>query len=472
VNIIELFNLVVLDYFFVISFLLAGLYFTVRLGFVQIRYFGQMIRFLLENNKDGQSNNHREGLSSLQAFIISVASRLGTGNLIGVSVAISIGGAGAAFWMWMMAFLGMATALVESSLAQLYKQRTDDGLFVGGPSYYIKEGLQNPILSKLFVIALLSVVFILGSMMQVNAVAAESYDAFGIPKWLVGVLMILVVFVILLGGVRRISVVSNIAVPIIATSYLGFAAFLMIKHAVILPSVVAGIFSEALNVQSAAAGGLGTVIAMGVRRGLMSNEAGLGTAPAAAATAFSSHPVKQGLVQSFSVFVDTFLVCNATVMIILLAPAIDVNSLGSSSLLAYALSYHLGALAKPVLAITILVLAFTTLITFVYYGESCILSISKKKYVLRIYQIAIFGSIYMGAVVEATLAWQLVDYSLVFTALLHLYAILKLFPQVESMVADFKMQYKSDKDAKLRLSNSIYKKHAFSSMEYWIEQDK
>ncbi|NIZ40981.1 alanine/glycine:cation symporter family protein [Entomospira entomophila] len=460
----EWINKIILDYFFVLSFLIGGAYFTVKMGFIQIRYFPKMLRILLNGSTpEGLDNSEQKGLSSLQAFLISTASRVGTGNLIGVSMAITIGGIGAAFWMWVMALLGMATALVESSLAQLYKKPDGNGFFVGGPSYYMRMGLNSPLLSKLFMVAILFVVFIMGSMMQINAVALELYDAFAVPKWVIGIIVSFFILFTMMGGLKRIADISTIAVPLITISYLLLAGYLMIRHANMLPMVFQSIFREAFNIQSTVAGGLGTVIAMGVRRGLMSNEAGMGTAAAAAAVASTSHPVKQGLIQSFSVFLDTFLICTATVMIIVLAPSVDATTLGDTSLLSYALQFHLGNWAGIFLSFMILVLAVTTMTGYLYYGESSVRFFSQSKRSLRIYQGVFLTTVFAGAVLDPSITWQLVDYSLAFAALTNLYAIWRLFPQVESLVKDFEEQYAKEGNASLDLEVKHYEKHNFTT---------
>ena len=300
------------SYILIIMLIAAGLYFSVRTGFVQFRLFRESIRVITEPRKD------RDSISSFQALMVSTASRVGTGNIVGVTGAIIAGGAGAVFWMWIIALIGGASAFVESTLAQIYKQKSDDGSY-GGPAYYIRQALHSPALGGAFAIAL-----ILTYMGGFNALAAfnltdfmKSYVTFDHASLIIGGIVAILAGIIMLGGGKRISHVTEVLVPVMALAYIAVSLIVVIMNIKSLPAVIGAIFSQAFSIRSAFGGFLGAAMMNGIKRGLYSNEAGIGSAPNAAASADVSHPVKQGLVQVLSVFIDTMLICSATAFMIL-----------------------------------------------------------------------------------------------------------------------------------------------------------
>ncbi|MGB6407139.1 MAG: alanine/glycine:cation symporter family protein, partial [Planococcus donghaensis] len=340
-----------------------GLYFTVRTKFVQVRLFGEMFRVIMEK-KDGDS-----GISAFQAFTISTASRVGTGNITGVALAIAIGGPGAVFWMWMVAIIGMATAFVESTLAQVYKIR-DGEQFRGGPAYYMEKALGNRKLGIVFAILLtLAFGFIFNSV-QSNTIAQSFEDVFNIPDWTIGLGLVLLTAIVIFGGVKRIARVTQIVVPVMATIYIIVALYIIITNITEIPAVFTLIVKSAFGLEEAIGGGIGAAIMQGVRRGLFSNEAGMGSVPNAAASANVSHPAKQGLVQSLGVFFDTIVICSATAFIIILAGLYSTSEQIGILLTQDSLNVHLGSWAPYFLAIAILFFAFSSIIGNYYYGET------------------------------------------------------------------------------------------------------
>ncbi|MGL4849128.1 MAG: alanine/glycine:cation symporter family protein, partial [Clostridium sp.] len=303
--------------YILIALLLAlGLYFSIKTNFVQFRFIKEMFRLL----SDGFGAKKEKGnISSFQAFCISTASRVGTGNLAGIAIAISVGGPGAIFWMWLIALLGSASSFIESTLAQIYKEKNSDGSFKGGPAYYIEKGLKKRWLGVFFSILITISFGLVFNAVQANTITASFNEAFNLsPVLIASVLSILTLFVIF-GGVQRIAKVSEILVPIMAIAYILVALFVIFMNFDKLPSTISLIFQSAFGMKQFAGGTLGGIILIGVKRGLFSNEAGMGSAPNAAATATVSHPVKQGLIQTLGVFTDTIIICSCTAFIILLS---------------------------------------------------------------------------------------------------------------------------------------------------------
>lgn len=298
----------------------VGIYFTVRLGFIQFRHFGHMFSVLKNSRKSDNA-----GISSFQALCTSLAARVGTGNMAGVAVALTAGGPGAIFWMWLIAMLGMATSFAESTLAQLYKTKDDDGNYRGGPAYYMEKGLGMRWMGVLFSIFLIIAFGLVFNAVQANSIANAMQNAFGWENAYVGVVIVVLSGVIIFGGIKRIARTAELIVPVMALAYLALALFVMFSNLEKLPDVLMLIFKSAFGLQEAAAGGLGYAIAQaminGIKRGLFSNEAGMGSAPnaAASATPYPPHPASQGYVQMLGVFMDTIVICSATVAIILMS---------------------------------------------------------------------------------------------------------------------------------------------------------
>ena len=303
-------------YIIIVVLVGSGLWFTFSTGLIQLRALPEMVRLL--TGELGRRPSGRKAISSFQAFCVSTASRVGVGNIAGVAIAIVTGGPGAVFWMWVIAFIGTATGFVESTLAQIYKIPRGHGLFHGGPAYYIQNALGQPAVAKLFAV-LISVTFgLIYVSVQANTIALSMEKAFGIDTWVMGGILAVLSGAVIFGGIHRIANFTTLLVPFMAGLYLLIALVVVIMHINEVPGMFALILHDAFSPQAAVGGGLGTVILTGIRRGLFSNEAGEGSIPNAAATANVTHPVKQGLVQAFGVYVDTWIVCSATAFIVLL----------------------------------------------------------------------------------------------------------------------------------------------------------
>ncbi len=345
----------------------CGLWFTWRTRFVQFRMIGEMMRLLTDSI--APSERQHKHVSSFQAFAVSVATRVGTGNLAGVATAIAVGGPGAVFWMWMIALVGAATAFVESTLGQLFKQRHADS-FIGGPAYYILKGLHSHWLSTLFAV-LITITFGLSyNSIQSNTICGAMHEAFGwSPLW-VGIVLTAVALVIVFGGIQRIARVSAVLVPVMAIGYFVLAVVIIAMNVEHIPHVLKVIVSDAFGVHQVAGGSLGATIMIGIKRGLFSNEAGEGSAPNVAATAAVSHPVKQGLIQSLGVFTDTLLVCSCTAFIILISGLYTTPELNGIALTQAALQQEVGSWGTLFVAVAILLFAFSSIIGNYYYGEA------------------------------------------------------------------------------------------------------
>lgn len=438
-----------------------GLYFTIRTKFVQVRLFGEMFRVITEK-KDGDS-----GISAFQAFTISTASRVGTGNITGVALAIAIGGPGAVFWMWMVAIIGMATAFIESTLAQVYKIR-DGEQFRGGPAYYMEKALGNRKLGIVFAILLtLAFGFIFNSV-QSNTIAQSFEDVFNIPDWSVGLGLVLLTAVIIFGGVKRIARVTQVVVPIMATIYIFVALFIVITNFTEVPAVFTLIIQSAFGLEEAVGGGIGAAIMQGVRRGLFSNEAGMGSVPNAAASANVSHPAKQGLVQSLGVFFDTIIICSATAFIIILADLYSNGEQEGILLTQASLDVHLGSWAPYFLAIAILFFAFSSIIGNYYYGETNIEFINAHSGWLTAYRFGVLAMVMFGALAQVQLVWNMADLFMGFMAVLNLVVIAMLGKIAFKVLDDYTAQRKAGKNPVFFAKNIP----GLKNTECWGEEEK
>lgn len=412
------------SYILIIMLIAAGLYFSVRTGFVQFRLFRESIRVITEPRKD------RDSISSFQALMVSTASRVGTGNIVGVTGAIIAGGAGAVFWMWIIALIGGASAFVESTLAQIYKQKSDDGSY-GGPAYYIRQALHSPALGGAFAIAL-----ILTYMGGFNALAAfnltdfmKSYVTFDHASLIIGGIVAILAGIIMLGGGKRISRVTEVLVPVMALAYIAVSLIVVIMNIKSLPAVIGAIFSQAFNIRSAFGGFLGAAMMNGIKRGLYSNEAGIGSAPNAAASADVSHPVKQGLVQVLSVFIDTMLICSATAFMILctgLDASSYIDASGNTMNAAYiqdTMAANFGAFGGIFITAALVLFAFTTLVGNYFYAEMNISYLYKgaeeNKVFITCYRLLAALIVFIGAQFSAGVAWDLADVLMGFMAMIN-----------------------------------------------------
>ena len=429
----------------------CAIYFTVRTRFIQFRLLGDMVRQMFSSGKsagshggDGQAEKGKKPISSFQAFIVALASRIGTGNLAGVATAISVGGPGAIFWMWVMALFGAATAFVESTLAQLYK-RKGKGSYHGGPAYYMRHGLHRKWMGILFSILIIITFGFANNAMQSNTIALACEQAFNIPLTVMGVLLSALTVAIIFGGIHRIARVSSALVPVMAVAYLVIAVWVVITHISIIPDIMRMIVSEAFGAGQFAGGTLGTVVMIGVKRGLFSNEAGEGSAPNAAAIAHTSHPVKQGLLQALGVFADTLVVCSCTAFIILLSGIYDSGRDGII-LTKYALETHIGEPGGLFITLAIFLFAYSTIIANYFYGETNIRFITSKKRYIQLFRIITGMTVMAGSLMTLQEAWIFVDLAMGVMTLVNLAAILQLSPQVMSLLHNYLTQRKQGLD--------------------------
>ena len=426
----------------------CGLWFTFKTRFVQFRMVGEMLRLLTESAVDTvgkqvgeqQAGKKSKNISSFQAFAVSVSTRVGTGNLAGVATAIAIGGPGAVFWMWVIALIGSATAFVESTLAQLYKEKYKVS-FIGGPAYYIQKGLHQRWMAVLFAILITCQFGLSNNSIQANTICSAMQEAFGwSPAWVGGVMAFMAMFIVF-GGIRRIAHFSAILVPIMALGYVTLALVIIAMNIEQIPHILKIIVLDAFGIEQVAGGGIGVTIMIGVRRGLFSNEAGEGSAPNAAATAFTTHPVKQGLIQALGVFTDTLLVCSCTAFIILISGLYQVPELNGIALTQSALQSEVGSMGPVFVAVAIFLFAFSTIIGNYYYGEVNICFITSNNTVLTLYRLCSCGLMIMfGALASFELVWNIVDFFMALLTICNLIAIVLLGRYVFRLLDDYRNQ--------------------------------
>ncbi|KHA60111.1 sodium:alanine symporter [Vibrio variabilis] len=421
----------------------VGIYFTVRLGFIQFRHFGHMFSVLKNSRKADKA-----GISSFQALCTSLAARVGTGNMAGVAVALTAGGPGAIFWMWLIAMLGMATSFAESTLAQLYKTKDDDGNYRGGPAYYMEKGLGMRWMGVLFSVFLIIAFGLVFNAVQANSIANAMHNAFGWEDTYIGIFVVLLSSVVIFGGIKRIARVAELVVPIMALAYLLLALFVMMMNIEKLPDILVLIFKSAFGLQEAAAGGLGYAIAQaminGIKRGLFSNEAGMGSAPnaAASATPYPPHPASQGYVQMLGVFMDTIVICSATVAIILMSGEyVPHGEVTGIELTQTALSSQVGEWGGIFVAVAIFFFAFTSIIANYSYAETNLIFLEHNhKAGLGIFRVIVLGMVMFGAVASLPVVWALADVSMGLMAIVNLVAIILLSGIVIKLAKDYNRQ--------------------------------
>lgn len=427
-------------YMLIAVLLCCAVWFTVRSRGVQFRMLGEMVRLLGDSAASSGSGKH---VSSFQAFAVSVATRVGTGNLAGVATAIAVGGPGAVFWMWLIALLGSATAFVESTLAQLFKKKAKDS-FIGGPAYYIMQGLKMPWLSAVFAI-LISVTFGLSyNSIQSNTICSAMDVAFGFDPTVVGIILTVLSLSVIFGGIHRIAKVSSVIVPIMAVGYLILALYVVLSNITLIPSVFSVIFKDAFGITQIAGGGIGATMMNGIKRGLFSNEAGEGSAPNVAATASTSHPVKQGLIQALGVFTDTLVVCSCTAFIILFSGLDTTSGLNGIALTQAALEAEVGAFGKNFIAVAILLFAYSSIIGNYYYGEVNIRFLTPRKSVLAVYRVLSGGvMVIFGALASLDLVWSIGDFFMALLTAVNLFAVVLLSKHVFRLLSDYVAQKRS-----------------------------
>ncbi len=421
-----------------------GVFITIMSGFVQFEFFGRMFRVLSGKNQNSDPNN----LSARQALLVSVGGRVGGGNIAGVAVAITLGGPGAVFWMWCIALVGMATSLVECTLAQVYKNTDGEHSFRGGPADYIRRGLGSNYnwLAIVYAVCLLSAFGLGFNAFQGNTVAGAVQDSFGISRYVTGALLVIVTGFVIFGGIKRIAKAADVVVPVMALGYLALALIVIAMNLGEIPALFVRIVSSAFGYEEAIAGGMGAAIAQGLRRGLFSNEAGLGSAPNVAATALVHHPVSQGITQSFSVFIDTIVICSCTAFIILLGDVYVAGATGIDGIVLtqQSLASHFGEWSRYALTLAILLFAFSSIIYNVYLGENALAAITKSKPALLVLRVLILGLIFLGAAApNATAVFFFSDPMMGILALVNLIAILMLFPTAIRVINDFRAQLKA-----------------------------
>ena len=458
-NIVLSLNNFLWSYVLIVLLLTLGIYFTFKSKFVQFRYFKEMIRLL---GSPSASDKEKGQVSSFQAFCISTASRVGTGNIAGIAIAITLGGPGSVFWMWLVALIGGASSFVESTLAQIYKVKDEEG-FRGGPAYYIDKGLNNKFLSIAFSILItISFGFVFNAI-QSNTVTEAFRAAFGVDKILIGVILAVLTTLVIFGGVHRVAKISEVIVPIFAVGYILVSLFVIAINIDKLPDIFKLIIENAFGLKAIVGGGIGTTIIMGVKRGLFSNEAGMGSAPNAAAAATTSHPVKQGLVQALGVFTDTLVICSCTAFIILCSDYASAN-LSGIQLTQFALSSQIGVIGNYFIAICTFLFAFSSIVGNYYYGQSNIEFISTNKTILTAYRVLVVAMVIFGSLTAVDIVWNLGDLFMGFMAIINLYAIARLSKFAFLALKDYTNQKKSGIKEPVFKSSSI---DGLSGTECW-----
>ncbi len=427
-TVVDFLNTVFWGYVLIYGLLAVGIYFTLRLKFIQILHFPEMIRAVL-----GSKAGDRAGITPFQALCTSLASRVGTGNIAGVAVALTLGGPGAIFWMWVVAALGMATAFAESTLAQLFKVTDDEGRYRGGPSFYIAKGLGAPWAGGIFAACLILSFGLVFNAVQANSIAHAMEGAFDVPPLATGVVLAVLAGIIIFGGISAIAKTAEVVVPFMALAYVALALYALVTHAGEVPAMLGHIVKNAFGFEEAVAGGTGGLAAAmlnGVKRGLFSNEAGMGSAPniAAVATPDPHHPVSQGFVQSLGVFIDTIVICTATALLILLSGALVPESgITGTQLTQAAMESYVGAAGRYFVAIAIFFFAFTSIIGNYSYAENALVFLGHGHVAgIWILRAALLAMVVWGSLQSVATVFNTADASMGLMATINLIAIVLL----------------------------------------------
>ena len=453
------------SYLLIVMLVAVGLYYTLRTRLVQLRMFKETIRVILEKPVGA------DAVSSFQALMVSTASRVGTGNIIGISTAICLGGYGAVFWMWVIAIVGGASAFIESTLAQIYKKRGEHGSY-GGPAYYIEAALGSRALAVIFSIALIATYGVGFNMLcaynlQSTFIAYSFYNEATTP-WVIGGILAVLVGYCLFGGGRRVIAATSTLVPIMGVIYISVAFVLTLINIDQLPAVVGKIFSQAFDFQAIFSGFAGSCVMFGIKRGLYSNEAGVGSAPNAATAADVSHPVKQGLVQMLSVFIDTLLICTATAFMCMTSGVEPVKELAGAPYVQTALAASMGGVAKVFITVSMVLFAFTTLLGNLYYVDNCFAYIMKAvpgPTFNMIYRAIACVVIFIGAGSSMGLMWDLADVLMGCMAIINLPVICILGGPALKAMDDYSKQREAGK-------NPVFKARSIGisqKLDYWQE---
>ena len=447
----------------IIMLIVLGIYFTFRTNFVQFRFFGEMFRLL----GDGAKGEKKEGaVSSFQAFCISTASRVGTGNIAGIAMAVVAGGPGSVFWMWLIALIGSASSFVESTLAQIFKIKDGEG-FRGGPAYYMEQGLKNRTMGIVFSILITICFGFIFNAVQSNTITAAFNNAFGMDRLVLGLILATLTGIIIFGGVHRVAKVSEVIVPIFAVLYILVSLFVVVINIGEIPGIIKTIFESAFGLREMAVGSMSGMILVGIKRGLFSNEAGMGSAPNAAATADVTHPVKQGLIQTLGVFTDTIVICSCTAFMILLYSDYATAGLEGIELTQAALSSQIGLIGNIFIAVCILLFAFSSIVGNYYYGESNIGFMSNNKAVLNVFRAMVVGMVLFGSVAKVQLVWDLADVFMGFMAIINLIAIALLGKYAFVVLKDYTDQKKAGIKDPVFIASNI---KGLENVECWQEE--
>ncbi len=452
-NIISFINDALYSYVLIIILVLGGLYFTIRTKFVQVRLLKEQFRAVMEKPDD------ENGVSSFQALMVSTASRVGTGNIIGVSTALCLGGFGSVFWMWVIAIIGSASAFIESTLAQIYKKKGPDGCY-GGPSYYIESAFNNKLLSVVFSV-LIAITYGFGFNMLASYNLQSTFSSYNfynekVTPWVIGLIVAAMVGFCLFGGGKRVLKVTGSLVPIMGIAYILIALIIVALNFKMLPDIIKTIFVEAFDFKAIFGGFSGSCVMFGIKRGLFSNEAGVGSAPNASASAQVNHPVKQGLVQVLSVFIDTILVCSATAFMCMCSGVEPSPELFGAPYVQKALSEALGSFGPIFITVAMLLFAFTTLIGNLYYVDKCIFHLFGKmpsKAFMTVYRIVASLVIFVGAGLSADLLWGIADITMGAMTVINMPVILILSKYVFRALKDYEQQRKEGKEPIFKAKN-------------------
>lgn len=449
----------------IIVLLACGFYFTIRTKFIQFGLLGEAFKVITEKPEG------KDDVSSFQALMVSTASRVGTGNIVGVANAICLGGPGAVFWMWIIALIGGASAFIESTLAQIYKKRGSDGVSYGGPSYYIENAIGSRGLGVLFAVALIAT-YAVGFNMLASFNLQDSFRVYdfyvtGKTSWMIGAILALIAGYCILGGGKRIIKFTSLLVPVMGVIFVIMALVMIVINAKNIPSMFGMIFKDAFNFKAIFGGVAGSALVEGIKRGLYSNEAGMGSAPNAAASASVSHPVKQGLVQMISVFLDTIVICSATAFMSLSSGIAPTEELAGAPFVQASLSTVFGPYGNIFITVSLALFAFTTLLGNLYYVDSCLTYLNKKtpsKTFMLSYRIIAIILIFVGAGMEMSLAWDVADFLMGVMCLINIPSILYLGSIALKALEDYKKQRAEGK-------NPVFKAEAVgidtSKLDYW-----
>lgn len=455
-----------LGYLLLTLLICCAVWFTFYTRGVQFRLLGEMFRVVAEAPNGGRSvgdstsegEKHRH-IGPIEAFMVGLASRVGTGNLAGVATAIAIGGPGAVFWMWVMALLAASNAYVECTLAQLFKVRGKDS-YIGGPAYYIEKGLGKRWFAVIFALAIIADFGLTNNLVQSNTISIAFTEAFGVNPWIMAVVLCAFSVAIIFGGIGRISRVCNIIVPGMALIYLVLTLFVVFSNITLVPDVFKLIVSSAFGMRQFTGAAVGTTILIGFKRGLFSNEAGEGSAPQAAATAETSHPAKQGLIQTLGVYVDTLVVCSCTAFLILVSGLYDSGESGIA-LTQSAMSASIGDYGHTVIAILIFFFAFSSILGNYFYGETNVLFLVGKRHPARwllAYRLAVGVVVFIGALATLSLAWGLVDFFMAIMTICNIIAIMLLGKYAIRCLDDYIAQRRAGK-------NPVYRKEIIPEIQ-------